>query len=125
MYKRSVVRLISVFVCLSLLGCAVAPMPVVITKESEAEGYYNGQIQGAEDATASGAWALAGMFLGPIGVATAYVWDHQPPTEGLAGRPPEYVAGYTQTYQSTKARRAGLCAFIGWLTWIPLYLINT
>lgn len=45
-------------------------------------------------------WFGAGFLIGPLAVLVAYMVTPSPPQSGLIGKPPEYVAAYTDAFKA-------------------------
>ena len=58
-------------------------------------------------------WFAAGCFLPVLGVVAGYVIAPSPPSSKFLGKPPEYVAFYTDAYQAKAKNLQGRSALIG------------
>ena len=69
----------------------------VLAQEAATNAVIEAQRQAELDVNKTLWWA-AGCFGGWVGVLVAYVVEPSPPVATLIGKPPEYVAIYTQEY---------------------------
>ena len=66
-------------------------------------------------------WFVVGCFLPVLGVVAGYVIAPSPPSSKFLGKPPEYVAFYTDAYQAKSKNIQGRSALIGTRACVGIY----
>ena len=67
-------------------------------------------------------WLVLGCFFPVLGVVAGYVIAPSPPSSKFLGKPPEYVAFYTDAYQAKSKNIQGRRALIGTGACIGTYM---
>ena len=67
-------------------------------------------------------WYFAGLCLGPIGIASAFIIPSTVPADKLIGKSPEYVLYYSKAYKSEIRKERAKSSTIGFAVFGCLYL---
>jgi hypothetical protein len=89
-----------------------------------ADECWQGKADGERDAKGNPLWILAGLGCGIFGAGAAYLAKPSPPTYALMGKSSQYVLCYTEAYQSKSRWKNTGYAFLGWATWIVIFLAS-
>lgn len=121
---RRLFCLFLIFVIVLCSSCAYRrpPIPPQVTMDSD---YVAGLHQGEKDAVGKPDWAIAGIFLGPLGAGIAYGYEPRPPIDALVGKSQEYVMAYEEAYILKTRSENTNYAFTGWAAWILFYALIT
>ena len=78
-------------------------------------GYGNG-VDTAKDESRN--WAICGLLFGPVGVSWAYIMEPKIPDQAInhcIGKPPSYVIGFVEGFESEAKKQHAISAFVGCL----------
>jgi hypothetical protein len=79
-----------------------------------------GKMDGERDAKGNPLWFLAGLGCGIFGAGAAYIYNPDPPAQGLMGKSSEYVLCYTDAYKKKAKMKNTTYACVGWAVWIAI-----
>jgi len=110
-------------VCLFLTLALVAiPTLASIQTNQQPTDYIQGAMDGDLAAKGDPLWLVGGLLCGLLAVLYCYMQSPTPPAITLVGKSQDYVLGYTEGYKKKKGRNA-LYAWIGWGSWVVVYLV--
>ena len=92
-------RVIAVFLVVIMI---TTPITTPLLAQEEADPILQAQLDAEKDVNAA-MWFGIGFCIGGIGILIGYAVVPSPPATRLIGKPPEYVAIYTDAYKA-KAR---------------------
>lgn len=103
---------------------AFGPLPGM--SQSNDDEYTAGRLHGEQDAKGESGWIIAGLLLGPVGIALAYFMKPGKYAGTIENRSPEYTRGYRDGYRertvkyNVDAAATGFLGFMFVLFWLSL-----
>jgi hypothetical protein len=112
---RSFIALFMALMVLSIPFVAMAQDDVMAVARADAERDAEMDVNGT-------IWFLAGCLGGLTGLLISYIYTPSPPASRLMGKPPEYVAYYTDFYKEKARGVQTNRALSGCLTFVVVYV---
>jgi len=109
-----------------LVICSMVFGAVTADSGIESAEYKAGRLHGEQEAKGESGWIIAGLLLGPIGIALAYIMKPSPYIGNIENRSPEYTRGYREGYRdrvikyNVDAAATGFLGFMFVLFWFSL-----
>lgn len=105
--------------CIALVMSCVLVLNPILALAQQADIVAEARAAAEADAKAdtdTRVWFAAGCLGGWVGLVVAYVYQPSPPAGRLVGKPPEYVAAYTDAYKEAVKKIQTKWAWRGCLT---------